>query len=137
MAGRLNGFLDRAFQTPFAWGKFDCILFLADWSGEIGAGDPAAAHRGRYSGEIGARRIIRRAGTLESLVGLNFEPLGWTRTEVSRSGAVARVQAVNEAGPLQVGALRAGDRWAVLAKTGLLFADFTPLAIWEHPWLWR
>lgn len=122
----LPEFAERMRRTPFAWGAFDCILNLADWSVAIGAGDPAAAYRGRYRTAAGAERIARRAGGLAALVAREFEPLGWTPVADPRAGDIGVVQASAEAGGLCL-----GDRWAVLDPHGILVAPLSPIAAWR------
>lgn len=128
-AALLAPFLYRAWRTPFAWGRFDCILLLADWSAAIGAEDPAAAYRGRYKTELGAARIIRRAGGLAPLIDREF--VRWTRAAVARAGDVGLVEAQTPNGLSLVGGLCLGDRWAVLARSGLTVAGFRPAAVWS------
>lgn len=133
MAGRLNGFLDRAWRTPFEWGRFDCILFLADWSVEIGAGDPAQPFRSGYRSPLGAARIIRKAGGLAALVAREFEPLGWMRTDGPEAGDIGIVRTVTANGESEVGGLCLGDRCAVIGPAGLLISDTRFEAAWRRP----
>ncbi|MBQ4840047.1 hypothetical protein J8M00_27205 [Pseudoalteromonas luteoviolacea] len=58
----LQRYLDSCEDTPFAWGKFDCCLFVADWLLVRNGVDVAAKFRGRYSTAIGAKRRLTRLG---------------------------------------------------------------------------
>ena len=59
---RLHAYLDSVAATPFAWGSHDCALFVGDCVEAMTGVDPAAAYRGRYSNETGARLALRRYG---------------------------------------------------------------------------
>lgn len=131
---QLPAFLDRTWRTPFAWGKLDCILFLADWSIERLATDPAAAYRGRYSTAAGAERIIRRAGGLTALVDLEFGAAGWAPVEAAAPGDIGVVHALTSSGPNLTGALFSGDRWVGLKPGGLIAGPATPAQVWSPAW---
>ena len=60
--GRLAVWLAACRQRPFAWGRHDCALFIADAVEAMTGEDLAAGWRGRYSTALGARRVLRRAG---------------------------------------------------------------------------
>ena len=45
-------------NTSFEWGRFDCCLFAADCCQLVSARDPAALYRGRYTTELGAKRVL-------------------------------------------------------------------------------
>ncbi|MCG7549197.1 hypothetical protein [Pseudoalteromonas sp. Of7M-16] len=59
---KLQKYLDSCEHTPFAWGKFDCCLFVADWLLARNGVDVAADFRGRYRTAIGAKRRLTRLG---------------------------------------------------------------------------
>lgn len=130
---QLPAFLERMWRTPFAWGRFDCVLNQADWSVALGAGDPAAAYRGRYSTLRGAQRIILAAGGLIPLIAREFEPLGWVRDDTPRPGSIGVVQIPSEQGLAEAGGLFLGDRWAVLGLQGVAVGGFEPVAVWGCP----
>jgi hypothetical protein len=122
-------------RTPFAWGRFDCITALADWSFALGAGDPAADYRGRYATPLGAQKIIRKAGGLGALVGREFERCGWVRTSIPAAGDIGLVTIKTDHGPAEAGGLCLGDRWAVLFVTGVMVGQFAPVSVWRSPCL--
>ena len=45
-------------SAPFIWGQNDCVLFAADCIVVMGNVDPAAASRGKYKTEQGAKRHL-------------------------------------------------------------------------------
>jgi hypothetical protein len=71
---RLSQFIADNRDREFAWGEWDCILFACAAAEAITGHDAAAAYRGQYSDEKGARAILRRLGqgTLLSTVDANF-----------------------------------------------------------------
>ena len=63
---QLHNTIMAANARPFSWGEFDCCLFAADCCIAICGIDPAASYRGRYTTEIGAKRVLRNThGSLE------------------------------------------------------------------------
>ena len=52
--------IQAASERPFCWGKNDCCLFVADVCLAACDKDPAAAYRGRYRTEIGAKRVLAK-----------------------------------------------------------------------------
>lgn len=73
---RLHDFMAANRDREFAWGEWDCILFACAAAEAITGHDAAAAYRGQYSDEKGARAILRKLGqgTLLRTVNANFEP---------------------------------------------------------------
>jgi hypothetical protein len=128
MSDQLRDYLARACRRRFAWGEFDCCLFMADWILERRGVDPAGALRGAYSGPRQALRIIRAAGGLRSLAAALAHSAGLpARTGVVCPDDVAVVQV----GRRQAGAIRTGKGWAVLTPGGYLVAPLPALAVWE------
>ncbi len=60
VAGTLAAFIAAARRRVFAWGKWDCCLFCADWVREATGFDPAAEYRGRYRSKRGAYALLKR-----------------------------------------------------------------------------
>lgn len=77
---RLHAYLDSVAKTPFAWGTHDCALFVGDCVQAMTGIDPAAAYRGVYSNETGARLALKRHGkttlvaTFDDAFGMNVAP---------------------------------------------------------------
>lgn len=132
--GALSAFLDRAAQTPFAWGGRDCVLFFCDWIFEATGRDPAQRFRGRYSTRLGALRIIHRAGGFVALCSEELSRFGLTEATEPKAGDVGVVEAVVASGErAPVGAVFDGSRWVVLSERGLMAGAFTPLSVWRVP----
>lgn len=58
----LAGYLDEAAETPFAWGRHDCVTFACGWFRLMTGRDTYAEWRGRYTTRFGAWRRIVEAG---------------------------------------------------------------------------
>lgn len=72
---RLHDFIAANREREFAWGEWDCILFATAAAEAITGVDKAAAFRGLYSDELGAREVLRTIGkgTLLATVNHHFE----------------------------------------------------------------
>ena len=85
---RLHAYLDSVADTPFAWGTHDCCLYIADAVQAMTGVDPAAAYRGRYSTETGARIALTRYGagtlyaTFNAAFGDSIAPAGAHRGDI-------------------------------------------------------
>lgn len=130
---RLPEFFARAGLTPWAYGRHDCCLWLADWVLEQRGIDPAADLRGRYSTARGCARILKRAGGVAKIVGRCATIAGLAPTTDPQPGDVGVVIATNARGKdEEVGAIKAGaDRWAFLTPTGLSCAPVFWCAAWS------
>jgi hypothetical protein len=53
---------------PFKWGINDCVMFAADVVQAMTDTDLAEQFRGTYSDEIGAKRLLKGLGGIDSLV---------------------------------------------------------------------
>lgn len=67
---RLHDAFSKIAQRPFAWGTSDCLLTAADAIQAMTGSDPAVAHRGTYSSQAGALRIVAASGcsSLEAFI---------------------------------------------------------------------
>lgn len=136
-ADPLARFLNGAAATPFAWGRFDCLLFLADWIVASGGEDAAADLRGRYATITGAARIVRDAGGMAALVGRSVAPLGIVRAAKPQRGDIAIVPVAGPGTEIfegLAGAILLDGTAALLCQDGLLFnrlADAPPVAAWR------
>lgn len=121
----LQRFLARYARQPFAFGRADCLLFLADWIIECRGFDVAEPWRGAYHGWFGAARIIHRAGGMGGLVGEAVAAFGIERTAEPRRGDIAVVRAAEgERGAIVLGAMvaRHGDRRIVVQRLPIVAA---------------
>ncbi|MBQ4840044.1 DUF6950 family protein [Pseudoalteromonas luteoviolacea] len=88
---KLQTYLDSCENTPFAWGKFDCCLFVADWLLVRNGVDVAAEFRGRYSTAIGAKRRLTKLGfcDIQSVFKHHLKPI---EINYAQRGDVALVE---------------------------------------------
>lgn len=112
MAAELIDAIERRFARPFVWGGADCCLAACNVLVDLGFPDPAAAYRGRYSDEDGARAAMGPRG-VEGVAEAECARLGWAELDPEK------------ACPLDVGvvanslALRMDGVWAVKSEDGL------------------
>ena len=128
---KLETFLAEARRTPFAWGRFDCSLWLADWLVAQGRPDPAPAWRGAYADPGGAEALLRTAGGLPALVARLATAAGLPRVETPARDDIGLVEVLTRRGVEPAGAICTGPRWAVLSEHGLIVARLNPLAAWR------
>jgi hypothetical protein len=135
MAGAvvLEDFLARAVTTPFAWGTWDCLLWLGDWVLEAHGVDPASGARGRYHTALGARRFVTRHGGPVAAVKAFAEGAGLNPIAEPEPGSIGVLPALGVRGRLDhIGGLYTGRRWAVLAAPqGLIVHPAIPVACWR------
>ena len=133
----LTRFLNRAAATPFEWGQFDCLLWLADWIEERRGIDPADSLRGKYCSMLQAARIVREAGGMERLVDITTRPVGLSRATEGARGDIAVVQVAGDGGEHfgnQAGAVLLGGTAVLLCQGGLVMPrlDLAPVvAVWR------
>lgn len=78
-------------EAPWAPGRVDCLLALADWACALGYPDPAADLRGSYDDAAGFRAIVEAAGGAVGVVQACADRLGVARIEAPRHGCAAVV----------------------------------------------
>ena len=133
----LTRFLNRAAATPFAWGRHDCLLWLADWIAERRGLDPASELRGRYSTMLQAARIVREAGGVERLVDITTRAMGLSRATPGARGDIAVIRVGGEGGQHfgnAAGAILLGGSAALICEAGLVMprlADVDVIAAWR------
>ena len=132
----LGAFLDSAAAEPFAWGRHDCALLLADWALALTGVDPAAHLRGRYATARACARLLKRAGGLLAVVAdcaarAGFDPVA---PECARAGDVGVVQVFAAgAAPVWTGGLAVDDhRWAIVSERGLVIGPAPVAAAWSY-----
>lgn len=62
---RFVAVLQRHMERPFAWGKSDCGIVVADVCRALTGRNPLPAHLRRYSTELGCARLIRGLGATD------------------------------------------------------------------------
>lgn len=117
------------------WGVQDCWLFAADWVWTRTGWDPAADLRGRYSTELGAARLIARAGGPEAFAGRLLGGVGWSPTARAYRGQVGLLPAVSDTNGVRIiqvaGVCLGGGWWASRTEDGLLIGQPRPTALWR------
>jgi hypothetical protein len=122
----LPTFLREMAETPFAWGRCDCMLMLADWVLLCRGVDPAADARGRYSTFRQMLRLVRREGGVEAFATARFDRC-LSRANEPQSGDIGLIRAP---GGL-AGAIRTGHGWAQKAERGLVVRPTSFIVAWS------
>lgn len=99
----LSNYISSCKDTEFQWGVFDCCLFAANCCQLVANSDPAAAYRGKYKTELGAKRTLSANhgslaaafGALYSEVAPNMAQRGDVVLFESELGLTAGVQWTN------------------------------------------
>lgn len=122
---RLHHAIQAAYGRPFSWGEFDCCLFAADCAVAICGIDPAADYRGRYTTQVGAKRVLRNThGTLEGAWDAAFPRVP---VNLAQRGDVVLFDSPEGR---CVGVVWAGAVWAV-TEQGVHRVKATPLICWS------
>lgn len=113
---RLAAALEEARDKPFAWGSHDCGLFAADCVLAMTDVDPAAAYRGQYADEAGARDALRllSGGGLRAAWTKALGP-AMNNVRMAKRGDVVLV----EVGGVEATGIVVGSRVACLSEAGL------------------
>lgn len=136
--GRLDRALTAARRTPFAWGRADCGLFMADCILAMTGYDPAAGLRGRYKTRRGAAGALKRyaAGGLAEAMDKALGAAGWIDALpafAQRGDAVLFAATDVDFGtPTAAAGICIGQRLAYLGPSGLAQAPMTCVTrIWR------
>lgn len=122
----LSLYLREAALTPFAWGRADCALFVADWVARRTGIDAAASVRGRYTSPRGARRILAAArdadvdAALVAFVARRAAAAGLVETAHPVAGDIAVVTGVSATACCAIRTASGG--WAVRADRAVIVA---------------
>lgn len=113
---RLAAALEEARDRPFRWGSHDCGLFAADCVLAMTDVDPAAAYRGQYDDEAGARETMQRlsGGGLRAAWTAALGP-AMDNVRMAKRGDVVLV----DVGGVEATGVVAGSRVACLSEAGL------------------
>lgn len=108
----LKSLIEREMLRPFVWGECDCCLAVCNVLRDMDWPDPAAAYRGRYSDEAGAREIM--GGTVLAVAKRETARLGWPEIEpdAAQDGDVGVVR--------ESLAIRRGRRWYLKSERGMI-----------------
>jgi len=122
MTVTLADYLKGASGRPFVWGECDCCLFAADWIKQKKGLDVAWPHRGTYSDNMGAARLLCTSdnGTLSGFLQPRMMAAGFVLTDDPREGdvAVLRLPIHGET----VGIRTRLKRWAFKTERGVFTA---------------
>lgn len=123
----LTGYLQDQAGKPFAWGRSDCVTFIADWI-EVRTGTDAAANvRGRYDAAT-AERALTCFGGLARVVGRAMRRSGFRMTREPKAGDVAVVLFAD----VLACAIWTGRRWVYRSERGLILSTHGRLvAAWS------
>jgi hypothetical protein len=117
-ADPLSCFLRATGSRPFSWEEqHDCLMLLADWASIRLGRDPAAALRGAYASEAGARRVLIHHGGAVALVDSLLRPFGVKQTQTPVRGDLALMESPEGA----LGCIVLSGSVACLERPGLLF----------------
>lgn len=108
-------FIAERLNVPFAWGRQDCCILLADQVMAITGTDPAKRWRG-YTTERGALSRVKKAGGMRSLArlaGLGEKHIGLAQRG---DGVLANME-----GRETFGIVVGDGRWCAPGADGLLF----------------
>ncbi len=127
---RFQRFYAEQRDREFVWGQADCSLFVADWAIALGHLDPAAHLRDQYDTALGCRRLLRKHGGIQAVVGECAEGIGMRRVDQPTFGAIAVIGAADDEWQ-QWSAIWDGFRWLVKWDDDLTIFNAKPLVIWS------
>lgn len=134
----LDAFLSNLAASRFGYdsraGEVDCMTAVGDWMKLATGKDPVAPYRGRYTTEIGAARVIRRAGGEAALLGSGAVAVGWKARPkgAERRGDVGVVRCKTPEGKeaLVAAVCLAPMRWASMGPGGVHVGATVAQAAW-------
>ena len=122
----LSDLIRQRLTTPFAWGEHDCCLFASDCAVAMAGIDPAEEYRGRYTTEIGAKRILTTThGSIEQAFDACFE-----RIEPNSAQRGDLVMYESELGKT-VGVVWASELWSAGLNGVGVVREFAPITAWR------
>ena len=127
---KLAEFLSAAGRKGFAWGRCDCMLFVADWAMHFTGRDPGAPWRGVCATEAEAMAVVDEAGGMLPLLASCIEPMGWRRVENPSAGDIVLVSVFKH--PTPVSGVWTKNGAALLTKRGLVIYPLPVIAAWCH-----
>jgi Domain of unknown function (DUF6950) len=116
---RLELLIEMKKQIPFAWGRNDCCIFVADCIHAMTGIDVAAEFRGQYRTELGGMRIILRNGCLLAFIDKIAARFQIDQISVKKASRGDVVIAKHDRYALGIVNL-CGDAAWVVGKTGLV-----------------
>lgn len=80
----LTAFIRAKKKEDFSWGQNDCCLFAADALFSMTDFDAAASYRGTYKTEAEAKKLLKKMGGLEIIIGTACRELGMIETSFAK-----------------------------------------------------
>jgi hypothetical protein len=125
-----------ALPHRFRWGGLtgdDCTTFCATWAAELTGVDPAEDLRGTYRDAEGAHGILSKAGGIIPFMAGRLATLGFKSTAAAADGDIGVVLAPVGVGEdfKEIGAIRFGPMWAMLAPAGVVARRVECVAAWR------
>lgn len=117
----LAAYVQRTAGLPWAWGRQDCTIWVADWCIERWGADPAERFRGRYRSETEAM-LLTASGLLETVA----PEIRLRRKAAPAEGDIGVIEFRSR----QVSAIWSGSHWLFRTPRGIGMARCKALAIW-------
>jgi len=122
---RLHETIKAASERPFSWGENDCCMFVADCCVATCGTDPAADYRGRYSTEVGAKRVLSKGhGGLDSALDSCFQRI---EPAFAQRGDVC----LHETPDGKAVAVRWASAWWGVTNAGVSRIQAEPVIVWR------
>lgn len=114
------------------WMGEDCTTLCASWVRECTGVDPAASFRGTYSSVRSANALIKAHGGMVSLYDDRLTEIGFRRTTTPLDGDIGVVIAPSGIDQIikEIGSIRFGPLWAVMAQRGVVAKRLECVAAW-------
>lgn len=119
--------IERHTEGAFVWGITDCFCTASRVLDDTCGIDPASDHRGAYSTENGALRIIAPYGGLLGFMRERMGAFGWGEAQ-EKTGAIGIVQGHD--GKLIVANCIKPGLWAAKAPMGYATTDKLVVSFW-------
>lgn len=129
----LKNFLLLPHEFKFGgWMGEDCTTLCASWVRECTGVDPASSFRGTYGSLKSANALIRAHGGMVALYEDKLTALGYRRTEAPLDGDIGVVKAPSGIDQIikEIGSIRFGPLWAVMARRGVVAKKLDHVAAW-------
>lgn len=138
--GKLGAFINRHLPEPFAWGRFDCCTFTADWVLACRGIDPMADLRLTYSNlfemsratSIGPGRWFMTDPV--GVIGPRMEAAGMKQCELAARGDVAVIMHPFDGQVMPHAAIAIGNnsQWVTFGQSRVtVIKPMKILAVWE------
>jgi hypothetical protein len=114
--------IERHSLLPFEWGVSDCFMMATD-AAEAATGSPVLAEYRRYTTEVGAARVMRRAGVEDvgNILALHLTPIAPALAQRGDLGVIERD------GTIAAGVFTSFG-FAVKAQHGVFYEPVTSVA---------